>query len=383
MPVCKASSKGRKSKRVTASGVNESSEESAEECEIGKIYDNSQNGGCVLAELDLKFNNSWETVLCELDTGANTSLIGLGCLKKLTGTDNPELLVSKFRLQSFGGNPITVLGQVKVPCRRPNRKFSLVLQVVDVDHRPLLSARASRKLVLVKFYNAVTFEEPVQHLPRESSRNRQQLEIDDSVTPTIQPPRRVPIAIRAKLKEELEKLESDGIIVKETKHTEWVSNVVIVQRGSGFRICLDPVPLNKALKRPNHQFVTLDEVLPELGKARVFSTVDAKKGFWHVVLDEPSSKLTTFWTPFGRYRWIRLPFGVAPAPEIFQIKLQEVIQGLKALADHNRRLEKLLCRLELHNVKLNKPKLKLCERSVKFYGHVLTDEGLKPDTSHW
>ncbi|XP_039453132.1 uncharacterized protein K02A2.6-like [Culex pipiens pallens] len=440
--VCKASSKGRKSKRVkevkddyysesdTASGGSESSEESAEECEIGKIYDNSQNGGCVLAELDLKFNNSWETVLCELDTGANTSLIGLDCLKKLTGTDNPELLASKFRLQSFGGNPITVLGQVKVPCRRPNRKFSLVLQVVDVDHRPLLSARASRELGLVKFCNAVTFEEPVQPTPPSPHSEKlfniyrvkaqeivssheslftgygkfsgtASLEIDDSVTPTIQPPRRVPIAIRAKLKEELEKLESDGIIVKETKHTEWVSNVVIVQRGSGFRICLDPVPLNKALKRPNLQFVTLDEVLPELGKAKVFSTVDAKKGFWHVVLDEPSSKLTTFWTPFGRYRWIRLPFGVAPAPEIFQIKLQEVIQGLKgveciaddllvfgvgdtleeALADHNRRLEKLLCRLELHNVKLNKAKLKLCERSVKFYGHVLTDEGLKPDES--
>lgn len=90
-----------------------------------------------------------------------------------------------------------------------------------------------------------------------------------------------------------------------------------------------------------------------------------------------------------------------PAPEIFQIKLQGVIQGLKgveciaddllvfsvgdmleeALIDQNRCLEKLLSCLGLHNVMLNKSKLKLCEGSVKFYGHVLSDEGLKPDES--
>ncbi|XP_055598551.1 uncharacterized protein K02A2.6-like [Uranotaenia lowii] len=415
----------------SSSSENESSTEESgdEEYEIGKIYDNSSTGGSVLAEINLKFGKTWKSVLCEIDTGANTSLIGLAYLVKLSGVQKPELHPSKFRLQSFGGNPIKVLGQIKIPCRRLGRKFLLVLQVVDVDHRPLLSAKASRELGLVKFCNSVSFDDQ-----QSASTNNQlfnvyrvkaqkivddhrnlfegygrlpgtvTLEIDSSITPSIQPPRRVPIAMRSQLKTELENLEKDGIITKETTHTDWVSNIVIVQRngpGTGIRICLDPVVLNKALKRPNLQFVTLDEILPELGKARVFSTVDAKKGFWHVVLDEPSSKLTTFWTPFGRYRWIRLPFGVAPAPEIFQLKLQEVIQGLKgveciaddllvygvgdtleeALKNHNECLKELLCRLEEHHVKLNKSKLKLCQRSVKFYGHVLTDQGLKADDS--
>lgn len=62
-------------------------------------------------------------------------------------------------------------------------------------------------------------------------------------------------------------------------------------------------------------FTTIDEILPELGKAKVLSTVDAKKGFWHVVLDQPSNRLTTFWTPFGRYRWVRLPFGIVNPPD--------------------------------------------------------------------
>ncbi|XP_062713588.1 uncharacterized protein K02A2.6-like [Aedes albopictus] len=183
------------------------------------------------------------------------------------------------------------------------------------------------------------------------------------------------------------------------------SNIVLVkrkeQKSESVRICLDPIPLNAALKRPHMQFTTIDEILPELGKAKVFSTADVRKGFWHVLLDEKSSRLTTFWTPFGRYRWIRLPFGIASAPDIFQMKLQEVIQGLsgvecvaddlliygsgdtleEALENHNICLEKLLVRLKECNVKLNFSKLKLCETSVKFYGHVLTNKGLQPDES--
>ncbi|XP_038116994.1 uncharacterized protein K02A2.6-like [Culex quinquefasciatus] len=409
------------------SDVDASAEDSSEEFEIGKIIDNSDKGGSVSAELELKISDKWRKVISELDTGANTSLIGQECLVKLYGGKCPIIFPSKMRLQSFGGNPIKVLGEVKIPCRRSGKKYRLVLQVVEGAHRPLLSAKVSRVLGFVKFCKSVCFGGPdstspemllkVYRVEAQKIVDKHQslfdgygkldgevsLEVDHTVPPSIQPPRRVPIALRGQLKKELEVLEKEGIVVKEPRHTDWVSNIVIVQRGDqskkSLRVCLDPVPLNKALKRPNLQFVTLDEILPELGKAKVFSTVDAKKGFWHVVLDEPSSQLTTFWTPFGRYRWVRLPFGIAPAPEIFQMKLQGVIQGLPgveciaddllvfgvgdtfedALANHNVCLEKLLCRLKEHNIKLNKEKLKLCETSVKFYGHVLTNKGLQPD----
>ena len=52
----------------------------------------------------------------------------------------------------------------------------------------------------------------------------------------------------------------------------------------------------------------LDDLPPELSHAEVFSTVDLTAGYWHCVLDEESSLLTTFSTPFGRYKWNRLPF---------------------------------------------------------------------------
>ena len=63
---------------------------------------------------------------------------------------------------------------------------------------------------------------------------------------------------------------------------------------------------------------TVEDILPDLAKAKVFSMVDARNSFWNLRLDSPSRALATFDTPFGRYRWIRLPFGISPSMEIFQ-----------------------------------------------------------------
>lgn len=73
---------------------------------------------------------------------------------------------------------------------------------------------------------------------------------------------------------------------------------------------------------------TIKEILPELSKAKVFSIADARKGFWQVKLDAPSSYLMTFWTPFGRYRWLRMFFGIATAPAEYQRRQHEALEGL-------------------------------------------------------
>lgn len=149
----------RKGMQNDFSGTEESSvssDDSEDEYAIGKINDSSKENG-VLVELDFKCNNKWRSVVCDVDTGANTSLIGHNWLTELTAEKNPQLLPSNVRLKSFGGNPIKVLGQVKIPCHRMGQIYKLVLQVVDVDHRPLLSAKASRVLGLVKFSKQVTY----------------------------------------------------------------------------------------------------------------------------------------------------------------------------------------------------------------------------------
>ncbi|XP_053691575.1 uncharacterized protein LOC128740088 [Sabethes cyaneus] len=131
--------------------VNGATDESDDDYEIGKIVDNSENSGSVAAKLKLLFADGWKSVECELDTGANTSLIGREYLIKLNKQVNLPLFPSKLRLQSFGSNPIKVLGQIKIPCRRKGRRYVLVLQVVEGNHHPLLSAKVCRILGFVRF----------------------------------------------------------------------------------------------------------------------------------------------------------------------------------------------------------------------------------------
>ena len=407
----------------TDSEYSESEDEDVEKnLEVRKIIDNSLSGGNVKAEIDFLINGTTITIKCDLDTGANACVIGSKQLKKLLKTKDIELRESKHKLYGFGGNEIPVIGEISLTCKYKGIKENINFQVVDINHGPLLSASKCIKLGLVKFCNAIYKNEKeivnktdFPQLEKEARKilgkynevfkgygeikDSINLEIDETVTPTIQKARRIPIHLRDQLKNELEKLEKNGIIKKTEKHTDWVSNVLLVSKNNTMRICLDPIPLNKALKRPNCQFTTMDEILPELGKAKIFSTVDTKKGFWHIKLNESSSYLTTFWTPFGRYRWLRMPFGIAPAPEIFQMKMQHILQGLKgieimaddiviygcgdndaeALQDHNKNFENLLKRLKQENIKLNPEKLKLCQKSIKFYGHILSQDGLKPD----
>ena len=113
-------------------------------------------------------------------------------------------------------------------------------------------------------------------------------------------------------------------------------------------------------------------------------------------LDEASSYLTTFGTPFGRYRWLKLPFGMN-APEYFQHRLDQAIEGLpgvrtvaddilitgegdtlqEAVKDHDKNLLALLARCREKGVKLSKEKFKLRMSEVPYVGHLLTKDGLK------
>ena len=148
---------------------------------------------------------------------------------------------------------------------------------------------------------------------------------DDNVHPCALPCRTIPIALRDRVKQELDRMLSTGVIEPVAKPTEWVSQMAIVEKANGsLRIFIDPQPLNVALKREHFKLLTFDETIPELANAKIFSRLDMESAFWHVKLDEASSDLTTMTTPFGRYRWKRLPFGLKVSSEIFQKGILQV-----------------------------------------------------------
>ena len=69
------------------------------------------------------------------------------------------------------------------------------------------------------------------------------------------------------------------VLTPVTAPTKWINSMVIVKKPNKLRICLDPKDLNKAIKRPHHPIPTIDDILPQLSKAKVFSVLDAKDGF--------------------------------------------------------------------------------------------------------
>ncbi|GFW11858.1 reverse transcriptase domain-containing protein [Trichonephila clavipes] len=90
-----------------------------------------------------------------------------------------------------------------------------------------------------------------------------------------------------------------GIISKVEEPTEWVSNIVVNASPKKLRICLDPRPLNEAILRPHYPISTADALITKLKGGKVFNILDAKNGWGQLPLDEESSYLTTFCTPWG------------------------------------------------------------------------------------
>ena len=145
------------------------------------------------------------------------------------------------------------------------------------------------------------------------------IRLKEQYRPVQHPPRSVPIAMQTTYKTELERLTKEGIITEVKEHTEWINSIVPVMKPNGsLRLCLDPKDLNKAIKRNQWYSRMIDDILPELAKSKFKTLKDATSGYWHVVLDLDSSLLTTFNTPRGKFRWLRLTFGLKIASDVFQ-----------------------------------------------------------------
>ena len=359
------------------------------------------------------------TLACQLDTGATCNVLCLDDLSIITQLGDPPMDNSSVKLKLFGGSTLKPLGECKLHVQHKGKKKTVKFQVVENKCKPLLSADTCEKLQLIRLNVSVPeslhqmSESPMQNpLSREDLLNKYhevfsglghigdaKIVVDKNVTPVQHSPRRVPVALQKDVKKKILELEEKGIIKKAVEPSEWISSMVIVAKPQKIRICLDPKDLNRAVQRPKFQMPTLEELLPELSKARIFSSFDAKDGFYQVSLDDESSKLTTFWTPLGRYRYLRMPFGITLAPEVFESKLQECLADLpgvkvirddilvvgcgdtdsEALVNHDQNVIRLLERAKQVNLKLNKNKVKLREAEVKFMGHVISKDGLKPD----
>ena len=172
-----------------------------------------------------------------------------------------------------------------------------------------------------------------------------------------------------------------------------MSIAYVIKPDSSLRICLDPKHLNEALKRNQHHIPTLEELTHRFSGATIFSKLDAKSGYWSVPLDAQSQLYTTFNTPFGRFCFKRLPFGLKTSQDVFQKAMDDILEGLPgviSIADditvygkdereHDQNLHQLMQRARETGLVFNPTKCKIKQDSVKFFGNIYDRNGVHPD----
>ena len=218
--------------------------------------------------------------------------------------------------------------------------------------------------------------------------------LKDSYKTVQHPPRSVPLGIQSVYKAELDRLVREGNITEVHEHTEWINSIVPVMKEDGsLRLCLDPKDLNKATERNQWYARTIDDILPELAQSKYFTIRDATSGFWHILLDFKSSLLATFNTLWGKYRWLRMPFGLKVSGDVFQERLDRVLRlvpGILGIMDdivihgatENTHYGTVLILCEtarLNNLSLNSKNMQFKSTDCKFFGHRLTPDCIKVD----
>lgn len=225
---------------------------------------------------------------------------------------------------------------------------------------------------------------------------RHNIVLEANASLTVCPVRKIPIGIRDKLLATLTQMVEMGVIRKVSHPTPWVNAIVLAAKKNGdIRVCLDPRPLNRAIRRAHYPLPTLTEIATKLQGACFFSKLDAKAGFWMVEIDDESADLCTFGTPFGRYQFLRLPYGINSASEVFHAKVRQSLEDLegvdsfiddiivwgRTLEEHDQRLKSLLDRAREIGIKFNSDKCQFCVEEVTYLGHTFNAKGMQIDKS--
>ena len=341
-------------------------------------------------------------VTFKLDTGAEANVIPVEVFNQLTNT--PTVQPTKTKLTAYGGTTIRPLGTCTLQCTsKHNLHHDIKFYIVSADSQPILGLRDCEKLGLVKRVNTIEVEElskeALQVKYKEvfhglGNLGKYHITLREGCTPVVHPARRVPHSLKKQLKQTLDANVKSGVLCKVDQPTDWVNNLVVVEKSNGsLRLCLDPKDLNKAIRREHHKIPTIQEISSELAGKSVFSTLDLKDGYWQIELDTESSLLCTFATPFGRYRFTRMPFGISSASEVFQKKNEAVFEGIPGIhivaddiiiasstvQEHDHILRQVLERAKERNVRFNFNKLQLRVPQVRYLGTIITADGMKPD----
>ena len=330
----------------------------------------------------------------KLDTGAQVNVLPRSVYCRLTS--KPVLEPAKIRLMPYGlSRPLPVDGQCLCQVEHETTHH-LQFYVVPATASPILGLNACQNLGLVKRIAEVDRNDnqivkdvvlkdysTVFGTPGLLRDHVYQIRLKEGAVPySVFAPRRVKLPLLPKLRNELERMQKMGIIQEVVEPTDWIAPMVPVLKKNGqIRVCIDFSELNKSIRRERFQIPVAEEIFAKMHGSKCFTTLDAESGFWQIPLNESSSLLTTFITPFGRFRCLRLPFGITSGPEIFQRVMRQILAGIDGCdcfiddivvwgvneEEHDQRLRRVLEKCKASGLKLNMSKCQLRKQEVKFF----------------
>lgn len=383
----------RKVQNVQGSEVSEVDDEDGEEYNIGVV----KGGHDSRWRVNLEVNGVG--VVFRVDTGADVTVISDDLYRSFF--QKFRLVLIKDKLFGPGRNPLQIRGKFRASLAYKSKRTEQDIYVICGEQEPLLGKHAIDALKLIKWIGLVDLKDLEKGYPSlfgdigAVKGECYKIEIDDGVRPfAINAPRRVPLNLKSKVRAELDRLESLGVIEKIDKPTPWVAGMVVVPKKNGeVRICVDYQSLNKAVRRERWILPAVDEILNQLSGAKFFSKLDCRNGYFQIELHPDCKELTTFITPFGRYYYNRMPMGITSAPEVYHKIMTKTLDGMEGVLtllddsvvygrteeEHDERLRKVLDRLSEKGIVLNKEKCEIGKTRIKFLGHVISDKGIEID----
>ena len=348
----------------------------------------------------------------EVDTGASASLISMQTYNKLwPSATAPPLKPTDAKLRTYTGEELTLKGRLTVRVVYGQQEATLPLLVVDGSGPSLLGRDWLSKIKLdwQSLNNLQTKPAPPTNtlqdvLQRHKDVFKKELGtvtgvtakiyVDPSAQPRFCKPRTVPYALRAKVDQELERLEQAGVI-EPIQFADWAAPIVpVMKRDGSVRICGDyKVTVNQAAKVDSYPLPRIDDLFASLTGGKKFSKLDLAHAYQQIPLAKESRKLVVINTNKGLFRYKRLPFGIASAPAIFQRTIEGILREIprvcvylddilvtgKTEAEHLRNLESVLTKLEAAGMRLKREKCAFLLDSVEYLGHNISAEGLRPN----
>ena len=204
----------------------------------------------------------------------------------------------------------------------------------------------------------------------------------------------VPLRLRQQVSDEIDRLVNQKILFP-VRHSRWASPIVVVPKPNGsIRLCVDcGVTINKFIKTEHYPLPNIDDIFASLANCMYFCVIDLTGAYQQVKLSEESKEFLTINTHKGLFRYNTLSFGVASAPAIFQAIMDQILVNLPKVCCYlddiiiggstedecKQNLLLVLERLSQYNVKINLEKSKFLEKSVKYLGHILEYNKVRPN----